>query len=1351
MQFTTLRTRRILLFVALVFAFAASVTATRGILRSGSTGVAPANASTKPVGKLARRIPVLQAQTNTLRSAFDWRNDNWLASPSAFLVPNISVVKSAALATDVNGNTFINPGDTLMYSVVVSNTGTDATGVVFTDQLNGNLTLANTPTASPIAVNDTYASIGNVGISVPAANGVFANDINPQGSGAFSVVTVNQAGLAGLLSVNTTTGAFDFTPNAGFEGTTSFTYTLGNGTGKTDTATVTINVSGMIWFIDNNAGSTGDGRLGAPFNSIANYNSLAADDPGDNIFLYRNTATNYTGPLTLQANQKLGGAGMTVSLASFTGLTVPPFSNPLPATSGTRPTLTNTATNVTVSTGNTIRGVNIQNTTAGSALLGTSFNNLTISETTVTSSNATAAINLNQSSGTAAITADFISVNASTCANGIILQNTTGSFTVNGDGSNTSVGGNSTGGTLSNMSGADNAVAGSGVYLNNVQNVTLRRMTINGTNQNFGIRGNLVSGFALEYSTVGGTNGTNFNTYPSTHGEGSIYFGSAASNPNPDVNGITGTGTFTNNNISGGQWNNCDFVNGSGTVTLTFKGNTFGANLNNGQGNHSLAIEARGNSTMNSVIGGTNVGEPNTFTAYRAMAINITAQQGTSADAVVRNNVISNNHPGNNIGGGNMSFQGAGTITFHVTGNTMRDADGSAVTFFKASGSGTPSMTGFFDNNTIGVANVANSGSKGSGNGIFVSAGGTGTMSFTITNNQIHQISGNFHISADNTGGSYTANFDIRGNTFDTPGAGNAGAIGITNGSPASTDTVNVCAIIGGASASDRNTISGYTSGTQRIFLGSSGVNNSATHIFNLPGLATFTEAGIEAFVAGNNTMNGTVVDAYNDHMPSTFAAFKGNAGCGTPTSIASPIDVDEPSVRNQSDKQAQHNTPSGSAAPNFLTRVRQWLQPAWTAFSTSLSYVNLDRAFGRMAETAVPTVTAAEHVVPPSGGNDSTNKLIPPEGGTTYTNKPARTMVINSRGEARVVPTASLPAALSGETVTINGTGAGFTLPAGESTTIMFNATIAAGFTGTAITNQASVSGTGFGPVLSNNLSTPVIQPPNFTKAFSPTTIATNTGVSTLTFTLVNPNPAQSLSNVSFTDSLLNNLQVAATPAASTISCGSPTWAPTANSTSLTFSGGSIAAGGTCTVSVNVKATTEGSKPNTSSTATSTEANASGTASATLTVINAPTFSKAFGASSVPLNGSTSLTFTITNNSAISSLSGIGFTDTLPAGLIVATPSNGLSTTCTGTPSATAGGGSISLTGASLATSGSCTLTVNVTGTTTGAKPNSATLATTELGASSATTGTVTLTVLGPPTISKASPGRSRLAASSG
>lgn len=108
------------------------------------------------------------------------------------------------------------------------------------------------------------------------------------------------------------------------------------------------------------------------------------------------------------------------------------------------------------------------------------------------------------------------------------------------------------------------------------------------------------------------------------------------------------------------------------------------------------------------------------------------------------------------------------------------------------------------------------------------------------------------------------------------------------------------------------------------------------------------------------------------------------------------------------------------------------------------------------------------------------------------------------------------------------------------------------------------------------------------------------------------------------------------------------------------------------------------------------------------------PTISKVFGQSVVDVSGTTSLTFTITNPDA-STLSDIGFNDSLPAGLVVSTP-NGLTGSCLtksaavvseGSVTAEAGSTSISMSALSLAGGGSCTLTVNTTATNSGAKHN--------------------------------------------
>jgi uncharacterized repeat protein (TIGR01451 family) len=94
-------------------------------------------------------------------------------------------------------------------------------------------------------------------------------------------------------------------------------------------------------------------------------------------------------------------------------------------------------------------------------------------------------------------------------------------------------------------------------------------------------------------------------------------------------------------------------------------------------------------------------------------------------------------------------------------------------------------------------------------------------------------------------------------------------------------------------------------------------------------------------------------------------------------------------------------------------------------------------------------------------------------------------------------------------------------------------------------------------------------------------------------------------------------------------------------------------------------------------------------TSVATLDVVaTPPTITKAFGAPIIPLNDTTSLTFAINNPNPTTSLAGVGFSDTLPAGLVLATP-NGLSGSCGGgTIVAIAGSAAASLTGATLAAS---------------------------------------------------------------
>jgi LPXTG-site transpeptidase (sortase) family protein len=128
-----------------------------------------------------------------------------------------------------------------------------------------------------------------------------------------------------------------------------------------------------------------------------------------------------------------------------------------------------------------------------------------------------------------------------------------------------------------------------------------------------------------------------------------------------------------------------------------------------------------------------------------------------------------------------------------------------------------------------------------------------------------------------------------------------------------------------------------------------------------------------------------------------------------------------------------------------------------------------------------------------------------------------------------------------------------------------------------------AAESGPNNGPTGIASASLTAVQPPAMAKAFSPNPVLAG-GISTLSFTLTNPNPNHALSGVAFTDSLPTSpaaMTVASPTGASTSGCGSPTFAPVAGAGSISLSGATITAGGTCTVEVDVTVASVGTYAN--------------------------------------------------------------------------------------------------------------------------------------------------------------------------
>ena len=214
---------------------------------------------------------------------------------------------------------------------------------------------------------------------------------------------------------------------------------------------------------------------------------------------------------------------------------------------------------------------------------------------------------------------------------------------------------------------------------------------------------------------------------------------------------------------------------------------------------------------------------------------------------------------------------------------------------------------------------------------------------------------------------------------------------------------------------------------------------------------------------------------------------------------------------------------------------------------------------------------------------------------------------------------------------------------------------------------------------------------PPTLVKAFG--AASTLIGQTTsLTFTINNPNAGvTSLTNVSFSDGLPSGLMVA-TPNGLVNSCGGSVSAP-AGATFLSMDTVTLAPSASCAWSVNVIATSAGTKDNVTSAISATESGAGASASASLNVpLPAfPTLTKAFGAASIAIGQTTSLTFSIHNpNATFTTLTNVSFSDSLPSGLMVATP-NGLVNSCGGSVSAPAGATFLAMDTVTLAPGASC------------------------------------------------------------
>jgi VCBS repeat-containing protein len=664
------------------------------------------------------------------------------------------------------------------------------------------VTIAPANDAPALTAPGPYDSLGNVGIDVPAAAGLLdaATIVDPDFAGPFTIggTVPTSTANSGTVSINTTTGAFTYDPAADFSGPTdTFDYQVcDNGTPLPSQCstpqTVTINIAGMIWFIDNDAVSGGAGTLNSPFDALADLGAF--DGVGDCIFVADGTAS--YGAITLLNQQTLVGDGSTSTLDDVCGVTLPAHSNSLPTFTSTDPTLAN----VTLANDNTVRGLDIS-ASSGTALAGSDVDGLSVSEVDTVANTGGAAVDINggvslsvdigaatsaggtfgidltastgtftfgsvsitNSGGTGLSASGAGTVNISTgtidsgsgravdidntalgvtlvsvdsvggSVPGIDLDTTTGSFTVAGSGDGVVDCKNSAaacaGGAITGKTGNVD-----GILLNNVTNVSLSEMNISSNSRN-GIFGTNVNGITIDDSR--------------------LIDNSDQDNPNENAinfDGLTGTALggsnptrFSDIRVEDSHEHNVEIRNSSGTLTeLLVEDSIFsndggsaaaGTNFNFlSQGTASMTLNVQTSEFIGNRVSG----------ATTASGVFADGQSSATLDVTVQGSFFEDNNNAINV-----SHGGSGTVTFDISNNgsaarpIVGNLTGAGIASSHAinvlmSESSTGNASGVINGNFIGKSGVTFSGS-GAGSGIITDIEGTGSLTVEIDGNTIRE------------------------------------------------------------------------------------------------------------------------------------------------------------------------------------------------------------------------------------------------------------------------------------------------------------------------------------------------------------------------------------------------------------------------------------------------------------------------------------------------------------------------------------------------------------------------------------------------------------------------------------
>jgi LPXTG-site transpeptidase (sortase) family protein len=193
------------------------------------------------------------------------------------------------------------------------------------------------------------------------------------------------------------------------------------------------------------------------------------------------------------------------------------------------------------------------------------------------------------------------------------------------------------------------------------------------------------------------------------------------------------------------------------------------------------------------------------------------------------------------------------------------------------------------------------------------------------------------------------------------------------------------------------------------------------------------------------------------------------------------------------------------------------------------------------------------------------------------------------------------------------------------------------------AITNTVSVSSSTTDPDPGNNTyvettNVVAILPPSINKSFQQNPITAD-GVSTLQFTITNPNTGTDLAGVTFTDNLpgVPDTMIIATPSNASTNCIGGVLTANAGTGLIQLNNATVGAGTSCTVDIDITAPTAGSYINSTSAVSSTNGGTGNSASDTLQVsaatITDPAVTKSGDPATAQVGDTVTFTIVVSNN----------------------------------------------------------------------------------------------------------------------